>query len=70
MGSCVLVMLIKGEGLFLMNVGDNCAMLAMRWERNLMNILGKATMQNLQQSKDEIIREPNSHVMDGHPAQR
>ena len=70
MGSCVLVMLIKGEGLSLMNVRDNCAMLAMRWEPNLMNILGKATMQNLQQSKDEIIREPNSHVMDGHPAQR
>ena len=70
MGSCVLVMLFKGEGLSLVNVGDNCAMLAMRWEPNLMNILGKATMQNLQQSKDEIIREPNSHVMDGHPAQR
>lgn len=53
-----------------MCASDNCAMLAMRWEPNLMNILGKATMQNLQQSKDEIIREPNSHVMDGHPAQR
>lgn len=38
----MLVMLVKGEAVSLMNVGDSRAMLATRREPNLKNILSKA----------------------------
>ncbi|KAM3262816.1 hypothetical protein ACQJBY_053126 [Aegilops geniculata] len=55
MGSCVLVMLMKGENVYVMNVGDSRAVLARRPEPNLDNILGKATEKDLQQLKAEIM---------------
>ncbi|KAL0929186.1 hypothetical protein M5K25_001130 [Dendrobium thyrsiflorum] len=38
MGSCVLVMIMKGEDVYLMNVGDSRAVLAQEGERNLRNL--------------------------------
>ncbi|XP_048533019.1 probable protein phosphatase 2C 31 isoform X2 [Triticum urartu] len=55
MGSCVLVMLMKGENVYVMNVGNSRAVLARRLEPNLDNILGKATEKDLQQLKAEIM---------------
>lgn len=55
MGSCVLVMLMKDEDVYVMNVGDSRAVLARRREPNLNNILGKAAEQDLQQLKAEIM---------------
>ncbi|KAF7056209.1 hypothetical protein CFC21_063636 [Triticum aestivum] len=55
MGSCVLVMLMKGENVYVMNVGNSRAVLARRPEPNLDNILGKATEKDLQQLKAEIM---------------
>ncbi|KAF7051559.1 hypothetical protein CFC21_059791 [Triticum aestivum] len=55
MGSCVLVMLMKGEGVYVMNVGDSRAVLARGREPDLDNIPGKATRKDLQQLKAEIM---------------
>ncbi|KAM3262810.1 hypothetical protein ACQJBY_053122 [Aegilops geniculata] len=55
MGSCVLVMLMKGENMYVMNVGNSRAVLARRPEPNLDNILGKAAEKDLQQLKAEIM---------------
>ncbi|KAF7062735.1 LOW QUALITY PROTEIN: hypothetical protein CFC21_069305 [Triticum aestivum] len=55
MGSCVLVMLMKGENVYVMNVGNSRAVLARRPWPNLNNILGKATEKDLQQLKAEIM---------------
>ncbi|XP_042413661.1 probable protein phosphatase 2C 23 [Zingiber officinale] len=43
MGSCALVMLMKGEGVYLMNVGDSRAVLARRADPDLWSLVGKAT---------------------------
>ncbi|KAL6649670.1 hypothetical protein ACP70R_013894 [Stipagrostis hirtigluma subsp. patula] len=64
MGSCVLVMLMKGSDVYVMNVGDSRAVLARRPEPDLKNVLGKAA-QDLQQFKAEIMRELEAHDMDG-----
>lgn len=64
MGSCVLVMLMKGTDVYVMNVGDSRAVLARRPEPDLKNVLGKAS-QDLQQFKAEIMRELEAHDMDG-----
>ncbi|XP_042459832.1 probable protein phosphatase 2C 4 [Zingiber officinale] len=45
MGSCVLVMVMKGEDVYLMNVGDSRAVLARRAESDLWNLVGKATQE-------------------------
>ena len=55
MGSCVLMMLMKGEYVYVMNVRDGRPVLARRQEPNLNNILGKATEKDLQQLNDEIM---------------
>ena len=64
MGSCVLVMVMKGTDIYVMNVGDSRAVLARRPEPDLKNVLGKAS-QDLQQFKSEIMRELEAHDMDG-----
>ncbi|ONL96571.1 probable protein phosphatase 2C 31 [Zea mays] len=64
MGSCVLVMVMKGTDVYVMNVGDSRAVLARRPEPDLKNVLGKAS-QDLQQFKVEIMRELEAHDMDG-----
>lgn len=64
MGSCVLVMVMKGKDVYVMNVGDSRAVLARRPEPDLKNVLGKAS-QDLQQFKAEIMRELEAHDMDG-----
>ncbi|OEL17902.1 putative protein phosphatase 2C 31 [Dichanthelium oligosanthes] len=64
MGSCVLVMLMKGTDVYVMNVGDSRAVLARRPELDLKDVLGKAS-QDLQQFKAEIMRELEAHDMDG-----
>ncbi|PUZ41691.1 hypothetical protein GQ55_9G524500 [Panicum hallii var. hallii] len=64
MGSCVLVMLMKGTDVYVMNVGDSRAVLARRPEPDLKNVLGKAS-QDLQQFKAEIMRELEAHDMEG-----
>ncbi|KAF7051567.1 hypothetical protein CFC21_059796 [Triticum aestivum] len=55
MGSCVLVMLMKGEDVHVMNIGDSRVVLARRRDPDLNNILGKATPKDLQQLKAEIM---------------
>ncbi|KAI4996444.1 hypothetical protein ZWY2020_051364 [Hordeum vulgare] len=62
MGSCVLVMLMKGEDVYVMNVGDSRAMLVSRREPSRNNIHGKVVAQDLQQSKTKIM---HSHDMGG-----
>ncbi|XP_010252127.1 PREDICTED: probable protein phosphatase 2C 4 [Nelumbo nucifera] len=52
MGSCVLVMLMKGEDVYLMNVGDSRAVLAQKAEPDL--CLGKAR-QDLERIKEETL---------------
>ncbi|XP_074574405.1 putative protein phosphatase 2C 4 [Curcuma longa] len=52
MGSCVLVMLMKGEDVYLMNVGDSRAVLARRAESDLWNLVGKAT----QEPREETLK--------------
>ena len=55
MGSCVLVMLMRGEDVYLMNVGDSCAVLARRAESDLWNLVGQAT-QDLESIRNETLR--------------
>jgi hypothetical protein len=64
MGSCVLVMVMKGKDIYVMNVGDSRAVLARRPEPDLKNVLGKAS-QDLQQFKADIMRELEAHDIDG-----
>ncbi|KAK9289982.1 hypothetical protein L1049_008144 [Liquidambar formosana] len=54
MGSCVLVMLMKGEDVYLMNVGDSRAVLAQKAEPDLW--LGKAR-QDLERIKEETLHD-------------
>jgi serine/threonine protein phosphatase PrpC len=60
-GSCVLVMLMKGVDAYVMNVGDSRAVLARRPEPDL-DILGKAA-QDLRQFNAEVKRELRAHDM-------
>jgi Protein phosphatase 2C len=46
MGSCVLVALMKGDHVYLMNVGDSRAVLAQKNEPDLCNILGRSPHDN------------------------
>jgi serine/threonine protein phosphatase PrpC len=46
MGSCVLVALMKGDHVYLMNVGDSRAVLAQKNEPDLCNILGRSPQDN------------------------
>ncbi|CAL4922002.1 unnamed protein product [Urochloa decumbens] len=64
MGSCVLVMLMKGTDVYVMNVGDSRAVLARRPEPDLKNVLGMAS-RDLQQFKAEIMRELEARDRDG-----
>ncbi|CAN6295600.1 unnamed protein product [Urochloa humidicola] len=64
MGSCVLVMLMKGTDVYVMNVGDSRAVLARRPEPDLKNVLGMAS-RDLQQFKAEIMRELEARDKDG-----
>ncbi|XP_072974887.1 probable protein phosphatase 2C 4 [Typha angustifolia] len=63
MGSCLLVMLMKGEDIYIMNVGDSRAVLAQKSEPDLTNILGKAT-QDLEKFKVEMMRQLEAYEMD------
>ncbi|KAG8647626.1 probable protein phosphatase 2C 4 isoform X2 [Manihot esculenta] len=65
MGSCVLVMLMKGEDVYLMNVGDSRAVLAQRCETDLgigkinqdLEIINEESLRDLEVSNgDEIYR--------------
>lgn len=53
MGSCVLVMLMKGEDVYLMNVGDSRAILARKAEPDVWGSIGKPT-QDLERIKEEM----------------
>ncbi|KDP35629.1 hypothetical protein JCGZ_09067 [Jatropha curcas] len=61
MGSCVLVMLMKGEDVYLMNVGDSRAVLAQKGETDV--AIGKGN-QDLKIISEEIIRD-DLQVLDG-----
>ncbi|THU46317.1 hypothetical protein C4D60_Mb09t03650 [Musa balbisiana] len=55
MGSCVLAMLMRGEDVYLMNVGDSRAVLGRRAEPDLWNLVGQAT-QDLEVMRNETLR--------------
>ncbi|KAJ4842677.1 hypothetical protein Tsubulata_014896 [Turnera subulata] len=59
MGSCVLVMLMKGEDVYLMNVGDSRAVLAQKLETNLG--LRKSS-QDLEMICEESMRDPPEFI--------
>lgn len=63
MGSCVLVMLMKGEDLYLMNVGDSRAVLAQKAEPDLSGVLGKAD-EDLERFKAEMMRQLEAYERD------
>ncbi|OAY43559.1 probable protein phosphatase 2C 23 [Manihot esculenta] len=48
MGSCVLVMLMKGEDVYLMNVGDSRAVLAQKCENQDLKVITEETMRDLE----------------------
>ncbi|KAG1337878.1 putative protein phosphatase 2C 4 [Cocos nucifera] len=56
MGSCVLVMLMKGEDVYLMNVGDSRAILARKAEPDLWSSTGKAR-QDLERISEETLND-------------
>ncbi|KAF3330513.1 hypothetical protein FCM35_KLT03867 [Carex littledalei] len=62
-GSCVLVMLMKGEDLYLMNVGDSRAVLAQKAEPDLSGVLGRAD-EDLERLKVEIMRQLEAYERD------
>lgn len=66
MGSCVLVMLMKGEDVFLMNVGDSRAVLAQKAGPDVWGSVGKAT-QDLEKIKEEPLDDFDEEV-DGPPS--
>ncbi|XP_058099211.1 probable protein phosphatase 2C 23 [Magnolia sinica] len=63
MGSCVLVMLMKGEDVYLMNVGDSRVVIARKPENDVWGSLGKA-----HQDLDRINEETSNDLdaFDGH----
>ncbi|XP_077239069.1 putative protein phosphatase 2C 23 [Tasmannia lanceolata] len=56
MGSCVLVMLMKGEDVYLMNVGDSRAVLAQKAEPDVWGSLGKSH-QDLERINEETLHD-------------
>lgn len=62
-GSCVLVMLMKGEDLYVMNVGDSRAVLAQKAEPDLSGVLGRAD-EDLERLKVEIMRQLEAYERD------
>ncbi|CAL9118989.1 unnamed protein product [Musa acuminata var. zebrina] len=66
MGSCVLVMLMKGEDVYLMSVGDSRAILARKEERDLWTSIGKAR-QDLERINEETLFDLEG-LSDGHPS--
>ncbi|XP_008802747.1 probable protein phosphatase 2C 4 [Phoenix dactylifera] len=56
MGSCVLVMLMKGEDLYLMNVGDSRAILARKAEPDLWSSTGRER-QDLERISEETLND-------------
>ncbi|KAL5991951.1 putative protein phosphatase 2C 4 [Asimina triloba] len=56
MGSCVLVMLMKGEDVYLMNVGDSRAVLAKKADPNVWGSIGKA-YQDLERINEETLHD-------------
>ncbi|CAA6654967.1 unnamed protein product [Spirodela intermedia] len=66
MGSCVLVMLMKGEDVYLMNVGDSRAVLAQKAGPDVWGSVGKAT-QDLEKIKEEPLDDFDEEV-DGPPS--
>ncbi|XP_010920595.1 probable protein phosphatase 2C 23 [Elaeis guineensis] len=72
MGSCVLVMLMKGEDVYVMNVGDSRAVLARKVEQpDTQNSVGKV-MQDLERMEEEMVHDLESYdggdQMDGVPS--
>uniref|UniRef100_J3LMG1 protein-serine/threonine phosphatase n=1 Tax=Oryza brachyantha TaxID=4533 RepID=J3LMG1_ORYBR len=63
-GSCVLVMLMKGKDVYLMNVGDSRAVLARRREPDFKDIFFRPD-QDLQLLKSEVMRELEAHDRNG-----
>ncbi|XP_068667499.1 probable protein phosphatase 2C 4 [Aristolochia californica] len=61
MGSCVLAMLMKGEDVYLMNVGDSRAVLARKAEPDVWGSLGK-DHQDLERIKEETLHDLESDV--------
>ncbi|XP_068642258.1 probable protein phosphatase 2C 4 [Aristolochia californica] len=61
MGSCVLVMLMKGEDVYLMNVGDSRAVLAQKAEPDVWGSLGK-DHQDLERIKEETMHDLESDL--------
>ncbi|KAK8953588.1 putative protein phosphatase 2C 4 [Platanthera guangdongensis] len=56
MGSCVLVMVMKGEDVYLMSVGDSRAVLAQKTEPNIWDSVGKER-QNLERINEETLHD-------------
>ncbi|XP_077214999.1 putative protein phosphatase 2C 23 [Tasmannia lanceolata] len=56
MGSCVLVMLMKGEDVYLLNVGDSRAVLAQKSEPDVWGSLGKPN-QDLERINEETLND-------------
>lgn len=56
MGSCVLVMMMKGEDVYLMNVGDSRAVLAQKAEPDVWRSIGKAH-QDLESINEETLHD-------------
>ncbi|RZR76370.1 hypothetical protein BHM03_00001142 [Ensete ventricosum] len=55
MGSCVLALLMRGEDVYLMNVGDSRAVLGRRAEPDLWNLVGRAT-RDVEAMRNETLR--------------
>ncbi|KAG0462296.1 hypothetical protein HPP92_020772 [Vanilla planifolia] len=64
MGSCVLVMLMMGDDVYLMNVGDSRAVLAQKSELNLFGLVGKEE-QDLERINEENVHDLNINYVDG-----
>ncbi|RWR76750.1 putative protein phosphatase 2C 23 [Cinnamomum micranthum f. kanehirae] len=63
MGSCVLVMLMKGDDVYLMNVGDSRAVLAQKADPDLWGSLGKGH-QDLERINEETLHDLESSDID------
>ncbi|KAJ3676415.1 hypothetical protein LUZ60_003827 [Juncus effusus] len=63
MGSCVLVMLMKGEDVYLMSVGDSRAVLAQKAEADLSGVLGRAN-EDLERFRVDLLRQLEAHERD------
>ncbi|KAG0477464.1 hypothetical protein HPP92_014305 [Vanilla planifolia] len=61
MGSCVLVMLMKGEDVYLLNVGDSRAVLAQKAEADVWGSLGKDKQKSLERINEETLHDFENH---------